>query len=226
MRLITLYALLGSISLLDIDPRRIKLIMDLRRRGIADPRVLDAIERTPREMFVPNALRDAAYDDRALPIDCDQTISQPYIVAYMTEQAKIDDRCKLLEIGTGSGYQTAILSRLARRVYTIERHPRLAKTAEAAFETLGLANIVPMIGDGAKGWPAQAPFDRILVTAAAPARPAALLDQLKEGGVLIAPVGEGGAETLIRYEKAAEGVREERLLPVRFVPLREGVAEE
>lgn len=212
-------------SHLENDPRRIKLIMELRRRGISDARVLDAMERTPREAFVAPHLRDAAYDDRALPIACDQTISQPYIVAYMTEQLRVDDRCKVLEIGTGSGYQAAVLARLARRVYTIERHPQLMEAAQAAFEKLHIMNIVPMIGDGSKGWPAQAPFDRIIVTAAAPARPDALLAQLREGGIMIAPVATpGGGETLMRYTKTAEGVEEEALLPVRFVPLREGVA--
>lgn len=209
----------------DPDSRKIRLLMQLRRAGISDAAVLTAIERTPRDVFVSGGFEDQAWDDRALPIECGQTISQPYIVALMSEALKLTDRHKVLEIGTGSGYQAAILARLARRVYTIERYRSLMAEAEARFKTLKLTNIVPRIGDGGQGWPAQAPFDRIIVTAAAPDRPDTLLDQLKPGGIMIAPVGAGEVQSLIRYGKDEDGaVTEDALAEVRFVPLREGVA--
>lgn len=209
---------------IEVDPRVIQLIMAMRRRGVSDDRVLSAIERTPRHVFLPLRLQDMAYEDAALPIECGQTISQPFVVAYMTEQAEIGERDKVLEVGTGSGYQTAILSQLARRVYSIERHRELLKQAEQRFRALGLNNVTAMAGDGSKGWPAQAPFDRIIVTAASVDRPDPLLEQLKEGGVMIAPVGQSGAEMLMRYRRTADGVAEESLIPVRFVPLIEGPA--
>jgi len=209
----------------DADSRKIRLLMSLRRAGIADAPVLRAIERTPRDVFVTGPFSDQAWEDTALPIECGQTISQPYIVALMTEALELDDRCKALEIGTGSGYQAAILARLARRVYTVERYRHLLAEAERRFAALKLTNIVTRVGDGARGWPEQAPFDRIIVTAAAPGRPDALLDQLKEGGIMVAPVGAGKVQTLIRYRKDKDGaVSEETLAGVRFVPLREGVA--
>src|SRR5690606_27561020 len=174
--------------------------------------------------FVEESWGDQAYDDTALPIQCGQTISQPYIVALMTEALRLDDRCKVLEIGTGSGYQTAILARLARRVYSIERYRTLLREAQARFETLKLTNIVSIAADGAKGWPEQAPFDRIIVTAAAPARPDALLEQLKEGGIMICPVGRADPQRLMKYEKTPDGIVETELAQVRFVPLVEGLA--
>ena len=207
------------------DSRKVRLLMQLRSAGISDADTLRAVEKTPRELFVGESWQDQAYDDNALPIECGQTISQPYIVALMTQALEIDDRCKVLEIGTGSGFQTAILARLARRVYTMERYKSLLREAQERFAALKLTNIVAIAADGAKGWPEQAPFDRIIVTAAAPSHPQALLDQLKPGGVMIAPVGAGDLQRLIRYRKAADGeVEETQLADVRFVPLVEGLA--
>lgn len=207
------------------DPRVIQLVMTLRGAGISDSRVLAAIERTPRDLFVPQGFSDHAYDNRALPIDCGQTISQPFVVAAMTQALQVDDRCKVLEIGTGSGYQAAVLARLARRVYTVERYRTLSKTAEARFAEVKLTNVVTKVADGNEGWPEQAPFDRIIVTAAAPVKPDALLDQLKVGGIAVAPVDKGeGLQALMRYERTHEGIEEEALFDVRFVPLIKGVA--
>src|SRR4029079_2508821 len=157
---------------------QIGLIMQLRRRGIRDNAVLRAIERVPRELFVDEAFADHAYQDIALPIDCGQTISQPYVVALMTERLQLDERHKVLEIGTGSGYQTAILARLSRRVFSVERHRELMAEAGLRFEQLSLPNIACRFGDGSKGWPEQAPFDRIIVTAAPAEIPMALVEQL------------------------------------------------
>lgn len=206
------------------DPRAIQLVMALRRAGITDKSVLGAMERTPRDLFVAGGFLDQAWENRPLPIDCGQTISQPYVVALMTEALKVDDRCKVLEIGTGSGYQAAILARLARRVYTVERYRTLMKAAEARFESLRLSNIVTRIGDGSKGWPEQAPFDRIMVTAAAPERPETLLEQLKDGGICVAPVQNGPVQTLMRYQRDGEDIAETALGDVRFVPLVPGAA--
>ncbi|WP_420431750.1 protein-L-isoaspartate(D-aspartate) O-methyltransferase [Hyphobacterium sp.] len=208
------------------DARVIQLVMSLRGQGVNDRHVLAAIERTPRQLFVPERFVDHAYDNRPLPIDCGQTISQPLIVGLMTQLLEIDDRCKVLEIGTGSGYQAAILSRLARRVYTIERYRTLAKEAEARFTALRLTNITPRIGDGTKGWPEQAPFDRIIVTAGAPVRPDTLLEQLKPDGIAVVPVdNDRGTQTLVRYRhESDDGLQGEPLMDVRFVPLVEGEA--
>jgi protein-L-isoaspartate(D-aspartate) O-methyltransferase len=206
------------------DPRIIQLVMTLRGAGVSDRHVLGAIERTPRGLFVPERFSDHAFEDRALPIDCGQTISQPLIVGLMTQLLKVDDRCKVLEIGTGSGYQAAILARLARRVYTIERYRTLSREAEERFAELRLTNITARIGDGTKGWPEQAPFDRIIVTAGAPVRPDLLLEQLKPGGIAVIPVdNDRGTQTLVRYTKTDEGaLEEEAVMDVRFVPLVEG----
>ncbi len=203
----------------------IQLVMALRRAGVSDKLVLAAIERTPRNLFVPAGFQDQAFENRPLPIDCGQTISQPFVVAAMTAALKVDDRCKVLEIGTGSGYQAAVLARLARRVYTVERYRTLAKEAEARFTELRLTTIVTRIGDGSLGWPEQAPFDRIIVTAAARERPDGLLDQLKAGGICVAPVKSGDGQTLMRYRRGEDGaVSEEALFDVRFVPLVPGAA--
>lgn len=213
----------------EIDQAKIELIMALRRQGIRDKRVLNAIERVPRETFINASFRKQAYEDHALPIECGQTISQPFVVAYMTEQLQVTDRMKVLEVGTGSGYQAAVLSKLCRRVYTIERYRTLLKDAVKRFEELHLHNITAKVGDGAEGWPEQAPFDRIIVTAAASAVPRKLVDQLKPGGLMIVPVGAPGGrgeQNLVRIERTEEGVKREELLPVRFVPLVEGVARE
>ena len=202
---------------------QIGLIMQLRRRGIRDADVLRAIERIPRELFVDDAFSEHAYQDIALPIECGQTISQPFVVAIMTEKLDLKPTHKVLEIGTGSGYQAAILSQLCRRVYSVERWRELQKAAEARLAKLKIANVTTIIGDGWLGWPPQAPFDRIIVTAAALDAPAALLDQLREGGRIIIPLGETrDTQSLVQIDKTPEGLVETPLLPVRFVPLVHG----
>jgi protein-L-isoaspartate(D-aspartate) O-methyltransferase len=207
--------------------RKIRLIMELRRAGIADTRVLSAIERVPREAFVPATFQDQAYENRALPIGHGQTLSQPQVVAVMTQALAVEPRHKVLEIGTGSGYQTAVLSRLCRRVYTIERYRGLLRGAEDRFADLRLHNITTCVGDGTQGWPAQAPFGRIVVTAAAPEVPGDLVDQLALGGILVLPVGRPGRDQdLLRLERGESGVLEERLGGVRFVPLVPGMPAE
>ena len=209
------------------DHRKIQLIMELRNQGVRDTRVLDAMERIPREMFVDERFIAEAYSDQALPIACGQTISQPFIVAYMTDRLKVDERTKVLEIGTGSGYQSAVLSLLCRRVYTIERYRSLMKGAEARFKALNLQNITTMLGDGHKGWPAQAPFERIIVTAASQGIPEALLAQLAVGGIMILPVEVAPGHQELRRVTRTEGEPEvETLLPVSFVPLVAGAAKE
>ena len=213
-------------------PAKIRLLMALRRAGISDRRVLSAMEHTPREMFLPEEFRNRAYEDIALPIECDQTISQPYIVAYMTEQLQLHPRCRVLEIGTGSGYQCAVLSRLARRVHTIERHEALLRQAEQRFQRLGLTNITAICANGASGWPHEGVFDRILVTAAARSI-ALLLAQLGDGGILIAPLvveadsfgdrlpDASDVQCLQKITRKGDSFKREDLLPVRFVPLVE-----
>lgn len=199
---------------------KIRLLMCLRREGITDTRVLSAIESIPREIFVDERFRDQAYEDTALPIDDGQTISQPTVVAWMTAALAVDERMKVLEIGTGSGYQAAILAKLCRRVYTIERHKNLLATAERRFEKLKLRNITTRAGDGTKGWPEVAPFDRIMVTAAAGEIPSDLLGQLAEGGVMVAPVGhQGGEQILLRITRDGDNFHTQHLMNVRFVPL-------
>lgn len=182
--------------------------------------MLAAIEKTPRHLFVPDNFQEEAYENTALPIECGQTISQPLIVAMMTTALAADKRLRVLEIGTGSGYQTAVLARLFRRVYTIERHAHLLKTAQARFDALGLHNVTTRLGDGTKGWPEQAPFDRIVVTAGATEIPAAYLEQLRVGGVLVIPTGAtDDAQYLQCVRKEEDGVQVENLGLVRFVPL-------
>lgn len=202
---------------------RIRLLGKLRGAGIHDLDVLAAMENTPREYFVEDAFSDHAYDDTALPIACAQTISQPSVVAWMTWALDVHPSMRVLEIGTGSGYQTAILSRLARRVYTVERHRELLQQAEKRFTDMKLTNIVTKLGDGSKGWRETAPFERILVTAAAAQVPATLLAQLASGGIMVIPVG-GSAEgqILLRLRKDEKGaVSSQHLMNVRFVPLVE-----
>jgi len=206
------------------DATKIRLIMELRREGISDTRVLAAVERTPRDAFVAAPFKDQAYENVALPISQGQTISQPLVVAYMTQALELGERMKALEIGTGSGYQAAVLARLCRRVYTIERYRSLLDEAEARFRELRLSNVTTRHGDGARGWPELAPFERIIVTAAAEEAPPALLEQLGEGGVMIVPLGARGEQRIVRLRRTAEGVAREDLLPVRFVPLVEGAA--
>jgi len=200
--------------------RTIRLILDLRREGVADTRVLSAIERVPREMFLPEAFRDQAYEDVAMPIGHGQTVSQPSVVARMTQALDVPERGKVLEIGTGSGYQTAVLARLCRRVYTIERHQPLLAEAEKRLELLKLRNVTTRCADGSRGWPTQAPFDRIIVTCAAPIAPEELAAQLADGGVMIVPVGEVGAEQrILRVRRDGDGYDVDDLWTVRFVPL-------
>ena len=200
--------------------KKLRLLMELRRAGIGDPRVLGAIERTPREKFVPAAFEDQAYENVALPIGEGQTVSQPYVVALMTEKLELGERHNALEIGTGSGYQTAVLARLCRRVFSIERHRELVRDAERRFAELRLRNIVCRFGDGTKGWPEQAPYDRVIITAAAPEVPPALIDGLAPGGILVAPVGDNHRDQqLIRIRRHDEGLSTENLGFVRFVPL-------
>lgn len=199
---------------------KIRLLMRLRREGVTDTRVLSAIESIPREVFVDERFRDQAYEDTALPIDSGQTISQPTVVAWMTWALQVGDRMKVLEIGTGSGYQAAILSKLCRRLYTVERHKDLLRQAEKRFEELRLRNVTTRAGDGSKGWPEVAPFDRIIVTAAAGEVPKALLEQLAIGGVMVIPVGEQGNEQiLLRIQRTEDGFDTQHLMNVRFVPL-------
>ena len=173
----------------------------LVRRGISDPRVLDAMRKIPRHVFIEEALRDRAYGDHPLPIGEGQTISQPYMVAAMTQLLKLEGTEKVLEVGTGSGYQTAILATLARRVCSVERLPALATRARRVIEELGSTNVIVKTGDGSFGWPDEAPFDRVLVTAAAPQVPAPLFQQLAEGGRLVVPVGDPQSQTLFLVEK-------------------------
>jgi protein-L-isoaspartate(D-aspartate) O-methyltransferase len=201
-----------------------RLIEELRRAGIADERVLDAMGRVPRDQFAPAAFVEHAWDNVALPIGHGQTISQPLVVAMMTAALEVSDRHKVLEIGTGSGYQTAVLAPLCRRVFTIERHQALLHEANKRFAALRLGNVTSRFGDGTKGWTEPAPFDRILVTAAAAKLPATLPDLLAPGGVLVAPVGEEkGQQMLVRMRRTADGFETEELGGVRFVPLVEGL---
>lgn len=204
------------------DARKIRLIMELRQEGITDTRVLAAVERVPRDLFVPAPFRDQAWENCALPIGQGQTISQPFVVALMTQALEVGDRMKVLEVGTGSGYQAAVLAQLCRRLYTIERHRSLLREAEARFRDLGITNVVAMAGDGSKGWPQQAPFDRIMVTAAAAEVPQVLIEQLAEDGVLVFPFGgPHGDQSLIRVRRTPEGPVTDDLGGVRFVPLVE-----
>jgi protein-L-isoaspartate(D-aspartate) O-methyltransferase len=202
------------------DEGKVKLILALRRAGVTDTRVLTAIETLPREPFVPVHFRHAAYDDVALPIGHGQTLSRPAVVALMTEALAPEPRMKVLEIGTGSGYQTAVLSMLARRVYTVERHRPLLALAEKRFAELRLFNITTQAGDGTLGWKAQAPFQRIIVTAAAADVPPVLADQLAEGGQMVVPVGPDPAtQTIVRVTRTADGFTTTELRAVPFVPL-------
>ena len=206
---------------------RMGFLLMLRRRGIMNQNVLRAMDLVPREYFVPTEYAARAYTDHALPIACGQTISQPYVVAYMTEQLAVLPEHRVLEIGTGSGYQAAILSRLARMVVTIERYRTLAAAARIKFETLGYANIDVIVGDGLGGLPEQAPFDRIIVTAAAETVPSALVEQLVDGGVMVLPLGpHARSQSIVKLTKSGEGITREDLIGVRFVPLVSGKAQE
>jgi protein-L-isoaspartate(D-aspartate) O-methyltransferase len=206
---------------------RMEFLLALRRRGIMDQQVLRAMDEVPREHFVPATQSHAAYADRALPIDCGQTISQPYVVALMTEALRVKPDHRVLEIGTGSGYQAAVLSRLAREVVTVERYRTLAEAARTRLSTLGYDSIEVLAGDGMKGAPERAPFDRIVVTAAAEEIPQALVEQLADGGVMVLPLGpHDGTQMLVRLTAARGGLQRENLIAVRFVPLLAGQARE
>lgn len=207
--------------------RKMQFLYTLRTRGVTDKATLTAMERIDRGLFVRGLFAARAYEDTPLPIDCGQTISQPTIVGLMTQALEVRSRDKVLEVGTGSGYQAAVLSQLARRVYTVDRHARLVHEARRIFESLDLSNITAIVADGSHGLPDQAPFDRILVTAAAEDPPGPLLAQLKIGGIMVLPVGQSDTvQSLIRVRRTETGLDYDELSPVRFVPLVEGLARE
>lgn len=207
--------------------RKMQFLYALRSKGVMDSRVLTAMEKVDRGRFVTGHFADRAYDDMPLPISCGQTISQPSVVGLMTQALDVQPRDKVLEVGTGSGYQAAILSHLARRVYTVDRHAQLTRPVRRLFEAMQISNITVVTGDGCFGLPEQAPFDRIIVTAAAEDPPGPLLAQLREGGIMVVPVGQSDAvQSLIKVTKLEQGYDYEELLPVRFVPLLEGLGQE
>ena len=207
--------------------RKMQFLFALRSKGITDQRVLSAMEKIDRGLFVRGLFAERAYEDMPLPIACGQTISQPSVVGLMTQALDISPRHKVLEIGTGSGYQAAVLSYLARRVYTIERHRTLVNDAKKLFEELDLSNIIPILSDGSRGLQEQAPFDRIIVTAAAEDPPGPLLAQLKEGGIMVIPVGQSDTvQNLIRVTRTEDGYHYDDLRTVRFVPLVEGLGKD
>jgi protein-L-isoaspartate(D-aspartate) O-methyltransferase len=209
------------------DDVRMEFLLTLRRRGISDQAVLRAMDEVPRDRFVEASFMDRAYADQALPIDCGQTISQPYVVAYMTEQLALQPHHRVLEVGTGSGYQAAVLSRLAREVVSVERYRTLADTARERLKSLGYNNVEIVAGDGFAGVPGRAPYDRIIVTAAAETLPQTLVDQLADDGIMILPLGSHeGSQHLIKLTKSQTGTRRENLIAVRFVPMLPGQAEE
>jgi protein-L-isoaspartate(D-aspartate) O-methyltransferase len=211
-----------------LDPeRKMQFMFALRSKGVTDMRVLTAMETVDRGYFVKGLFSERAYEDMPLPIACGQTLSQPSVVGLMTQALRVTPRDKVLEVGTGSGYQAAILSHLARRVYTVERHRPLVATASAVFQQLDLSNITPILGDGSHGLPDQAPFDRIIVTAAAEDPPSTLLSQLKPGGIMVIPVGQSDAvQNLIRVTRTDSGFEYDDIRNVRFVPLVEGLGKE
>jgi protein-L-isoaspartate(D-aspartate) O-methyltransferase len=204
-----------------------EFLLTLRRRGIIDPAVLRAMDEVPRERFVEAAFADSAYADQALPITCGQTISQPFVVAYMTEQLAVMPHHRVLEVGTGSGYQAAVLSRLAHEVVSIERYRTLADQARERLGSLGYDNVEVVAGDGFAGVPRKAPYDRILITAAAEAVPQTLLDQLADDGIMILPLGShDGSQHIVKLTKSQTGTHRDNLIPVRFVPMLPGQAQE
>ena len=211
----------------DESEQRMEFMLTLRQRGISDKAVLRAMDQVPREHFVEARFADSAYADQAMPIACGQTISQPYVVAYMTEQLQVRPNHRVLEVGTGSGYQAAVLSRLAREVVTLERYRTLANSARARLRTLNYTNVEVLLGDGFGGEPMRAPYDRIIVTAAAESIPPALVAQLADGGIMVLPLGpHDGAQELLKLTKSGQGIERESLIPVRFVPLLPGQAQE
>jgi protein-L-isoaspartate(D-aspartate) O-methyltransferase len=211
----------------ELAERKMRFLFALRSRGVTDTRVLTAMERIDRGHFVRGTFADRAYEDMPLPIACGQTISQPSVVGLMTQALAVAPRDTVLEVGTGSGYQAAILSQLARRVYTVDRYRRLVREAGELFRQLDLVNITAITADGSHGLPDQAPFDRIIVTAAAEDPPGPLLEQLKPGGIMVLPVGQSDAvQSLIKVTRTSRGFDYEELRPVRFVPLVEGMGSE
>ncbi|MCU0903784.1 MAG: protein-L-isoaspartate(D-aspartate) O-methyltransferase [Tabrizicola sp.] len=211
----------------ELAERKMRFLFQLRTRGVTDTRVLTAMERIDRGLFVRGTFADRAYEDMPLPIACGQTISQPSVVGLMTQALQVNPRDTVLEVGTGSGYQAAVLSQLARRVYTVDRYRRLVREASELFGKLDLANVTAFTADGSHGLPDQAPFDRIIVTAAAEDPPGPLLEQLKPGGIMVVPVGQSDAvQALIKVTRTSRGFDYEELRPVRFVPLVEGMGSE
>ncbi len=211
----------------DIAERKMQFLYALRSKGVTDQKVLHAMEKVDRGPFVRGLFSERAYEDMPLPIACGQTISQPSVVGLMTQALEVSPRDKVLEVGTGSGYQAAILSQLARRVYTVDRHRRLVREASTIFRNMDFTNITAMTADGSFGLPEQAPFDRIIVTAAAEDPPGPLLAQLKIGGIMVVPVGQSDAvQHLIKVRRSEDGLEYQELRPVRFVPLLEGLGKE
>lgn len=207
-----------------LNDKKQTLLKRLKEQGITDKKVLEVIAEIPREDFIPDFLRAQAYENAALPIESEQTISQPYIVAYMTQELRVSKKHKVLEIGTGSGYQATVLSKLCKRLFTIERHMPLFKGAEEMFKKLRLYNITTLFGNGMKGWKEQQPFDRIMVTAAGEEIPDELLYQLKDGGIMIIPVGgQNEAQHVVRITRRRDDFDVKTLLPVKFVPLLSGI---
>jgi len=202
------------------ERRHLMVVEQIESRGLHDGDVVAAMRTVPRHLFVPKEIEDQAYEDGALPIGHGQTISQPYIVALMTSLLQVNVRSSVLEVGSGSGYQTAILAELAGQVYTIERVPELAEGARQVLDKLGYHNVTVVVGDGSLGLPEHAPYDRIMVTAAAPEAPPPLLEQLAAGGILVAPIGPAGRDqVLTSFTRAGDTFRQERSVPCRFVPL-------
>lgn len=212
---------------ISLAERKMQFLFALRSRGVTDKRTLEAMEKIDRGAFIRGIFAERAYEDMPLPIACGQTISQPSVVGLMTQALEVEPRDRVLEIGTGSGYQAAILSQLARRVYTIDRHPRLVREAQQVLDQVGVVNVTTFAADGSHGLPDQAPFDRILVTAAAEDPPGPLLAQLKIGGIMVLPVGQSDTvQSLIRVRRHETGFDYDELRPVRFVPLVEGLGKD
>ena len=208
-----------------LSEQKMRFMFALRSKGVTDNRVLTAMETIDRGQFVRGLFAERAYEDTPLPIACGQTISQPSVVGLMTQALDVSPRDKVLEVGTGSGYQAAILSQLARRVYTVERHRRLVAEAKTLFQQMDLSNVTAFTADGSHGLPDQAPFDRIILTAAAEDAPGPLLAQLKVGGIMVLPVGQSDAvQSMIKVTRTEDGFDYQELRPVRFVPLLEGIA--